>query len=187
MAWRVAEAPTEPAVSIGDARAHLRDPDESENSLIENLVAAAERHIEVSCNHALMPQTWARDLDGFPPGDFIPLSGGPFRDIQVAYVDPDGQEQTLDSALFYQHVNGDSGVVVDGSWPATKSGPGTVTITADVGYEGGNVPASIKQAILLLVGHWFRNREAVVTGSTVETLPAAVDSLLFPYRDGATL
>jgi uncharacterized phiE125 gp8 family phage protein len=51
------------------------------------------------------------------------------------------------------------------------------------GYGGSHtVPEPIKQAILLLVGAWFENREAVLTGTIVATLPFAVDALLAPYR-----
>ncbi|WP_261666895.1 head-tail connector protein [Erwinia mallotivora] len=40
----------------------------------------------------------------------------------------------------------------------------------------------IRLVILLLVGHWYENREASVSGVTVSTLPLAVESLLQPYR-----
>jgi len=37
-------------------------------------------------------------------------------------------------------------------------------------------------AMLLLIGHWFENREAVVIGSTPSELPLAVEALIAPYR-----
>ena len=39
----------------------------------------------------------------------------------------------------------------------------------------------VEQAVLLLVGHWYANREAVVSGVTSTTVPLAVDRLLW-YR-----
>ena len=39
----------------------------------------------------------------------------------------------------------------------------------------------VEQAILLLVGHWYANREAVVTGVSSATVPLAVERLLM-YR-----
>lgn len=39
----------------------------------------------------------------------------------------------------------------------------------------------VEQAILLLVGHWYSNREAVVAGGAPSAVPLAVDRLLW-YR-----
>ena len=36
--------------------------------------------------------------------------------------------------------------------------------------------------MLLLIGHWYSNREEVVIGASVESLPAASEALLGPYR-----
>lgn len=39
----------------------------------------------------------------------------------------------------------------------------------------------VEQAILLLVGHWYANREAVAVGTIATTMPLAVERLLW-YR-----
>jgi uncharacterized phage protein (predicted DNA packaging) len=39
----------------------------------------------------------------------------------------------------------------------------------------------VEQAILLLVGHWYANREAVAIGTIATAMPLAVDRLLL-YR-----
>jgi uncharacterized phage protein (predicted DNA packaging) len=39
----------------------------------------------------------------------------------------------------------------------------------------------VEQAILLLVGHWYSNREAVVVGGVPSAVPLAVERLLW-YR-----
>lgn len=57
-----------------------------------------------------------------------------------------------------------------------------------IGAEFGNgereqpVNAAITAAVLLIGGHLFENREAVVTGTIATSLPFAVESLLAPYR-----
>jgi hypothetical protein len=38
------------------------------------------------------------------------------------------------------------------------------------------------QAMRLLVGHFYENREAVQSGGSVIEMPFAVDALLRPYR-----
>lgn len=40
----------------------------------------------------------------------------------------------------------------------------------------------VKAAMLLLIGYWYENREAVVVGDTAVTVPFAVEALLQPYR-----
>lgn len=52
-------------------------------------------------------------------------------------------------------------------------------------YTGENYLDTIielEQAQLLLIGHWYENREAVVVGSSVAELPFAVEALAGPYR-----
>lgn len=40
----------------------------------------------------------------------------------------------------------------------------------------------IRGAMLLLIGHWYENREAAIVGQTVTSMPLAVEALLQPYR-----
>lgn len=57
-------------------------------------------------------------------------------------------------------------------------------IGIELGSGEGEQPvnAAITAAILLIGGHLFENREAVVTGTIATALPLAVESLLAPYR-----
>lgn len=49
------------------------------------------------------------------------------------------------------------------------------------GPEEMGLTPDVEQAILLLVGHWYANREAVVTGVVSTVVPLAVERLLW-YR-----
>lgn len=40
----------------------------------------------------------------------------------------------------------------------------------------------VKAAMLLLIGHWYANREAVNIGNITSSVPFAVEALLQPYR-----
>ena len=44
--------------------------------------------------------------------------------------------------------------------------------------EGGEIPPSVKAAILLLVGNFYANREPVVTGTITTTIPYSYDYLI---------
>lgn len=49
--------------------------------------------------------------------------------------------------------------------------------------EVDDFPASFKAALLLLIGHSYANREAVVVGTITAEVPMAVESLLWSSRN----
>ncbi len=53
----------------------------------------------------------------------------------------------------------------------------------DTDFGDGSWPAPVKTAIQMLVAHYYRNREAVVTGTGAVALPMAVTDLLAAYRE----
>jgi uncharacterized phiE125 gp8 family phage protein len=57
-----------------------------------------------------------------------------------------------------------------------------VRFTAGYGDTASDVPQTIRQAILLAVGHWYENREATVAVGNVRELPLGIEALLWPYR-----
>lgn len=54
--------------------------------------------------------------------------------------------------------------------------------TTPIGPEQMSFTPDVEQAVLLLVGHWYANREAVVVGATPSAVPLAVDRLLWPRK-----
>ena len=44
------------------------------------------------------------------------------------------------------------------------------------------ITAPIQQGALLLIGHWYANRESVVAGVSVAEMPMATKSLWMPHR-----
>jgi uncharacterized phiE125 gp8 family phage protein len=54
------------------------------------------------------------------------------------------------------------------SWPTLSLRPTNAVVvqfTAGYGDAADDVPQRVKQAMLLLIGHWYEHREAVLTGS----------------------
>jgi uncharacterized phage protein (predicted DNA packaging) len=54
--------------------------------------------------------------------------------------------------------------------------------TAPIGPEQMGFTPDVEQAVLLIVGHWYANREAVVIGTISTAIPLAVDRLLWPRK-----
>jgi uncharacterized phiE125 gp8 family phage protein len=53
-------------------------------------------------------------------------------------------------------------------------------VTAGYGDTAVDIPEPLRQAIRLLLAHWYENRAIVAEGSTA--LPASVEALIAPYR-----
>ncbi|HEJ7903487.1 TPA: phage gp6-like head-tail connector protein [Serratia marcescens] len=57
---------------------------------------------------------------------------------------------------------------------------------SDPGYDADEdhllLEDDVRTAMLLLIGHLYANREAVIVGASASKLPLAVESLLQPYR-----
>jgi uncharacterized phiE125 gp8 family phage protein len=73
------------------------------------------------------------------------------------------------------------------TWPPHLMDDNAVSVTWWAGYgsAGSSVPAAVRHAILMLVGHWYENRSTVLVGSTSKQLEFAVESLLSSHRWGS--
>lgn len=185
------ELKTPPAahpVTLEDAKSHLRVDGGDEDAYIADLIAKATRAAEQHCDRAFVAQTWVVSLDAFPSlGKMIALPMPPLMSVKsVTYIDTDGAEQTLAPAN-YQASKRSPAVIAPApgkSWPTTQAGRlDAVGIEIEVGYgDAAAVPAPIHHAILLLVAHWYENREPVNVGNIINNMPFTVDALLAPYR-----
>lgn len=184
---RVAEPTVEP-VDIFEARDHLNWESDEKDVLITSYIAAARAFIENSCHIVLVESGWELSLDGFADAE-IALARFPLIDVtSIKYDDADGAEQTLDADTYTVDTSGHFGriVVGDDGWPVTRTGINSVRIVFTAGWPNdeddlSTAPPALKQAILLLVGHFFANREAVGS-SDMALMPMAVEALISPYR-----
>jgi uncharacterized phiE125 gp8 family phage protein len=56
-----------------------------------------------------------------------------------------------------------------------------IDFIAGYGEAGGDTPAPLRQAILMLVAHWYEHRSAAIGGAP-EVVPTGVRALVAPYR-----
>ncbi|WP_320188921.1 head-tail connector protein (plasmid) [Agrobacterium rosae] len=190
----VVEKP-EPIVSLEMARRHLADLPEEDEAYVEALILAATTWLDGPTGwlgRALGIQTLELSTADFYCGSDgnIPLPFCPVLDVvSIRYRDASGVYQTLPAEAYETDLGGVW--AVSGAWPFVSGRNDNVIFRFKVGSARrdpvtGNfitdVPEPIRFAILLLVGHWYRNREAVVVGASVANLPFAVEALLQPYR-----
>ena len=115
--------------------------------------------------------------------------------LTVTYDDPDGNGQVVAPADYYVDIAREAGWVVpisDFTWPTTLDGVNAVRIQFIAGYPAttdsppdlaGNVPASIRQGMLLMIGSMFESREDQFMDNMEKfPFPFASHSLLRPFR-----
>jgi uncharacterized phiE125 gp8 family phage protein len=187
MALTLVTAPADEPVSLDDAKAHVREIEDAEDALIEGYLLAARQHVETYTRRALITQTWDYTVDGL--GRQVELPKPPVQSVtSVQYLDSTGALQTLavDQYRVVKRDTGETAIVpaYGAIWPSIYPVEAAVTVRFVCGYgtTPESVPQALRQAILLLTGHWFANREAVNVGNIVSELPLAVDALMFPHR-----
>jgi len=176
----------EPVTVEDEVRKHCRVTTLDDDDLLDGLIKAARGMAEDHTGWQLITATWKLFLDNFPGSSgIIELPYPPLQSVtHIKYYDGAGDLQTI-SVDDYQ-VDTDSlfGRIMpekNATWPTVQSQRfNAVEIQFDAGFgdAGSDVPQGIRQAILLTVGHWYENREAVIVGTTASELPLSVQSLL---------
>lgn len=175
-------------IDLATAKAHLRVDGGDEDALIQAYLSAAIGAVQKATAKLLSAAAVTQTVDGFPLcGKPIRLWKGPVAASPapvIKYDDPDGVEQTLASFRLVEGAVAQLLPAYGTAWPATAIGAGSVRVAYTAGYDGGaGVPPELDQAVLLLTGHYYENREAVNSGATAAAveLPLGVQDLLAPY------
>lgn len=173
--------PPEPIVDLDLAKAHLRVTTEDEDALIEGYVEAAQASVDGPLGwlgRSIATQTLEVRVASFGCLEHLPF--GPVQHIEsVVHIDAGGDEVDVSEDV-YQLVDGGLGLANSASWPSVHPSAEAVRVRYIAGFE--TPPAAVRQAILLLIGQWFRNRSAINVGNIVSSLPNGVESLLAPFR-----
>jgi uncharacterized phiE125 gp8 family phage protein len=182
--------PTDEPVSLGEAKNHLRVDITDDDAYIESLITVARRSCEYIANKKFITQTWNLLLDGFPGSTKLelPKSLDPLESVtHIKYYDVDDQPTTYDAANYVIDIYSQPARIVlksGSSWPGDilRVANG-VEVQVVVGFgDDADVPMEVKQAMLLVVGHLYENREQVTDAKLVE-IPRGAKSLLWFDRN----
>ena len=189
MALIITTQPTEEPVDVAEAKRHLR-LSAGEDVQVALLIEAARERCERELDRAIMATTYKYTLRTWP-GNFIELPKPPLTSVtEVRYTDTGEAEQTLTASTDYTvdttSTPGRICLIKNKSWPSVSSDAAhPIQITYVAGYASANeVPSAITHAIMLFCGHYYENREQVITGTTATTLPQAATDLLAAFRWG---
>lgn len=171
-------------ISADEAKLHARIDGTTDNDLVASLIAAARGYTEQFCRRKWVTASVIEKYDAFP--EIIRPIYSPLITASITYLDLAGAEQTLSPSTYRVDTTTEPGriaPIVGGSWPATASVWGAVTLTCTAGYgtDATGVPDTAKTAMKMLVAHWYRFRE-LASDVTLRPVPFAIESLLWQLR-----
>ena len=181
----------EELVTVTDVKTHLRIGEDIEDELLEIYIGSARELCEADTNRSLKLKEYMLYLKEWYGKIILPYP--PICQIKaITYIDEYGIEQTLPRGYYLINRNGDlilSDIVLETRLNSEVED--AICIHYEAGYKSTDIiaepnkelvlPVAIKQAILLLVGYFYENRENVSQVNQVE-LPISAKHLIRKYK-----
>lgn len=144
-----------------------------EDDVLDILIGAARAEAESTTNQFWASRTVVEYLDNFPETPLL-LSVGKVRAFASIEYLPDGGDgsnySTLNATNYKADIISDPArieLTETGAWPDTIALPNAVKITYTVGVSSvDDIPAPVKNAMLLRIGQMYENREDMKTKAT---------------------
>jgi uncharacterized phiE125 gp8 family phage protein len=178
---------TPPAIeplTLAEAKQFLRVEHTDDDATIASLIATARTQVESMARCALIAQTWRLVRDAWPVGGRIVLKRGPLFSVVAARVfDAAGNAITVDPETFA--LDKASAAIAAPPWSLPVPGRSAAGIEIDVvlgfGSTAASVPEPLRQAVRLLLTHWYENRGLGAPNEGAAAL-AGLSALVAPYR-----
>ncbi|SHK48883.1 head-tail connector protein [Paramaledivibacter caminithermalis] len=171
-------------VTLDEVKGHLRVEHTDEDAYITYLIKVATEYCENFTGRYIKQKTVEVILDTFP-SKVLKLPITPILEInKVYYTNLNGEEVYIEPLNYVKIPETEPPLIVHKDrWPKDVTDiPGKVRVEVKAGYL--EVSHSIKQATLLLCGHFYENREIVNSRNRWElkALPFSISALLYPYK-----
>jgi uncharacterized phiE125 gp8 family phage protein len=171
-------------VSLFEAKNWLRLSNSDEDVLVQALITSARLVVEASAGVLMISQTWRLSEDQWPVSGALVLPLRPIASVDaIRVVDGQGNAAILPQQDYQADVpamNGRLQFLKAPLAPGQKLSGIQIDVTAGFGAAAADVPAPLRQAILLLVARWFENRgDAAEDG---RALPREIASLVSSWR-----
>lgn len=165
----VVTAPEQEPVALEDAKSRLRIEIDDDDVDLVGLIAAARRLVEHDTNLAFISRGVALTLDALPWTRVIEWPTGPLLSVaSVTTYDVNDTPAVLSASAYLVDTASVPGRIClksTSTWPSNLRDHNAVVVQASVGFgdDPDDVPDNYRLAMLLLMGHWYENREAVGT------------------------
>ncbi|MEP0519663.1 MAG: head-tail connector protein [Hyphomicrobiales bacterium] len=171
-------------VSLVQMKQHLRVEHASEDTLISAYITSARLHVEALLAKLLISQNWHLNFDRLPTGKIVYLPLAPLLSLNSVsfYTEQSGPNPIppVDYAIDLNSVRPRFSLHLERQNLRTF-GAYELDVTVGYGPAAEDVPGDIRQALILLVAHWYENREAA-TPLAREHIPHGVRAILEPHR-----
>ena len=184
--YKVITAASSNVLTTTEVKSHLKVDTTADDTLIDNLIIAATNSCQEYTNRFFITTEITQYGDYW--SDVGELFKSPVQTtlFNVKYYDTVGVLQTLNTSKYtLDNISQPARLVAapDESWPDIIDGLNAVEINYKVGVDNASdVDNAIKQALLLTIGHWYQNREAVIVGRQVNEMPMSAKYLLDQYK-----
>jgi uncharacterized phiE125 gp8 family phage protein len=168
-------------VTLDEAKAHLEYADTDRDAYIQSLLMVATETLDGPnslTGICFVPQIWKVQFSEPPKQPAMLPFGLPASVTAADVILANGDPDEVAAEDFRLLPSGERTLLTAGlvEWPELSSDvpyPISLTVTLD----GRTIPATIKQAALLLVSHWFENREPA-SEKTMSEVPLSVSMLV---------
>lgn len=179
---QLSTGPTIEPVSVDDVREHLYIDHNDDDAQLEAFITAARLWAEGYTGRQFNTATYVWNFDEWPD-DTIVLPKPPLQSVtSVKYYDTSNTQQTLGTTLYDVATNTPHGEIRLGyqdTWPTLRGHRDDIEVTFVAGYgdDAADVPQTIRNAIMMLVGTMYENREETTTAQ-VRVVPMGARALL---------
>ena len=184
-----ATGPAVEPLTVAEAKLHLRVDISDDDVFIGTLITAAREWVEAYLDRTLITTQLILRAAEFPTEELElarppMVASGTATAVVITYTLADTTTATLSTALYRvdrTSTPGNVAPIINGTWPSDvieDANAVAVTYWAGYGPTSASVPATIRHACLMLIGHWYERRSAVLTGTISKPLEFAVESLL---------
>ncbi len=180
---RTADAKAE-VISLDEARKHCRIIGTDDDDALRIYIEAARNYVEGLSANALVEGTYTFYFDTSESHYHIYKPIVSITTFEYKIVTNTGSYGGSLSGSDY-HMDTEQGLITlnDSTMTDLYAQSNAIKITAVAGQPNiGIIKGDIKLAMLLLIGHWFENREESIVGTIVAKIPMGAKDLLAPYR-----